>query len=146
MWTLVADTKECLIYPGEYKPFPETRQILDDLISAGKESSSSPVNMDEFENYFKVEMVVPGASREEILVYVHENILSILVLHKDVDSPGRKLKIHEFDTDCIERHVMLPENTDSEFACAVYWQGLLVIHIPKTAFPSKSVSQQIIVY
>jgi HSP20 family protein len=140
--------KEYPVYPGEYTPMPEVEALLEELKTPHKDSSAKPlVNMNECKDLFTIEVVVPGVRREEIYIHVHNNVLSIVVLHKDcVESKKEKLQIHEFDTECLERHILLPDNADTEFVSAKYREGILSLHIPKTHEPSKTYTNQIVVY
>lgn len=140
--------KDYSVYPGEYIPLPEVEALLEELKLPRKTSPAvPPLNMDEFEDYFKIEVVVPGVKREEIIIYSHENILSIAVLHKDaMQLKNGKLQIHEFDSSPVERHILLPDNADSEFISAEYRQGMLLVHIPKSIHPSMVDMKQIAVY
>jgi HSP20 family protein len=141
-------TKEHYVYPGEYHLLPETEALLNELQQPGKVSTASPlVNMDEFADCFMIEMVVPGVQREEIIINVQENILSVRILHKNYGVlQNKKLQIHEFDSGSFERHLFLPENADPEFIIAEYRQGILNLYVPKTNAPSKSIVSQIVVY
>jgi len=140
-------TKEYPVYPGEYIPLPEVEILLEELKKPGKDYVAKPlVNMNECKDCFKIKVVVPGARREDIFIYVHDNILSIVVLNKDCEVLKEKLQIHEFDAECLERHILLPDNADSEFVSAEYRQGILNLHIPKTHESSKTNTKQIVVY
>jgi HSP20 family protein len=139
--------KECLVYPGEYVPMPEIEAILEELKYASTDSVPRPlINMDEFNDYFKMEVSLPGVRREDIVIYMHENVLSICVLHKNSEELKKKFQIHEFETECLERHILLPENSDPEFISAEYKQGILSLHIPKTEEPSRTNPNQVVVY
>ena len=140
--------KDYTVYPGEYNPLPEVQAFLDELKIRAKDSAAKPlVNMDEYEDCFKIEMVVAGARREDIFINVNENVLSIVVLHKDCAGYKKnKLQIHEFDTESFERHILLPDDADTEFVSAEYSQGILNLYIPKTLNPSGTHTSQVVVY
>ena len=139
--------KECLIYPGEYVPLPEVEALWNDFEENGYDFGAKPlVNMDEYEDDYKIEVALPGVRREDIFIHMQENLLTILVLHRDSEELKKKLQIHEFDKDYLERHLILPDNTDTEFVSAEYGQGILMLHIPKTLEPSHNYSTHIVVY
>jgi len=140
--------KEYTVYPGEYIPLPEKEALLEELKVPPEDSAvKPPVNMDEFKDCFKIEMMIPGVKREDIFIHAHDNILSIVVLHKEYEElKKKKLQIHEYDTECLERHILLPGNTDTEFISAEYREGILHLHIPKTKGPSKTNSNVVVVY
>ena len=139
--------KEYSVYPGEYIPLPEVEALEEELKIHGKDSAAKPlINMDEFKDCFKIEVVVPGVRREDIFIHVHDNVLSIVVLHKDCEELKKKLQRHEFESDFLLRNILLPDNADAEFISAGYRQGILSLHIPKTHKPSKNNTNQIVVY
>ena len=141
-------TKEHCVYPGEFNPLPETASLLNELERYGKIAPAGlPVNMDEFVDCFRIEMVIPGVQREEIFISVKENVLSVTILHKTCeDTQNKKLKIHEFDSGSFERHIYLPGNIDAEFIIANYSQGILKVFVPKTKDSCKNSSSHIAVY
>lgn len=139
--------KECLVYPGEYIPLPEIEALWLDLVESGNELASKPmINMDEYEEYFKIEVALPGVKREDIFIHMQENLLTVLVFHRNSKELKKKLQIHEFDKDYLERHLLLPDNTETEFVSAEYRQGMLMLYIPKTLEPSHTHSNHIVVY
>jgi HSP20 family protein len=143
----LCNSKEYLVYPGEYVPMPEVEALLEELMLAGNDSiATPPVNMDEFRDCYKLEVAVPGVSREDFFITVHNTTLSITVLHKEDKKVKKGLQIHEFETTCFERHLLLPENADTEFVSAEYNRGILSLHIPKTYEPPKARTSQIVVY
>lgn len=141
-------TKECEVYPGEYTLLPETEALMKEVEIAGTGPGVQPlVNMEETSDCFKIEMIIPAAKREDIFIYTHDNILSIVILHKHCEELRRRLQIHEFDSACLERHILLPLNADTEFICAEYRQGILSMHIPKSQQPFQSgATRPIVIY
>ena len=140
--------KEYSVYPGEYIPMPEDEALLEELRIPGKDSVAKPlINMDEFKDCYKIEMRVPGVKRDEIIIHVHDDILYIVILHKEPGNINRKkLQIHEFDSACLKRNIFLPGNADNVFINAEYEAGILRLYIPKTKHPAKNPHTRIIVY
>ena len=139
--------KEYSAYPGEYIPMPETEALLRELKLTAKESDISPlVNMDEYDDCFKIEVALPGIRREEIFIQSHDTILQVAVLHKAHEMAEKKLQIHEFDHNCFHRNILLPENADAEFIAAEYREGILTIHIPKDGESCTISTNQVVVY
>jgi HSP20 family protein len=137
---------EHTIYPGIYIPLPEVNALLEELRLKGESSVSQPhVNIDEFENYFKIEVVIYGVNREEILITVDENVLTVTALNKDKEEKV-KHELHEFNHCCFTRHILLPDNTDPQFIIAEYKAGILRIYVPKSSAPIKNVHASIVVY
>jgi HSP20 family protein len=139
--------KDCPVYPGSFAASPEEEKMLQDLFEAGKTTEQIPlVNLDEFTDCYRIEAALPGIRREDIYVQVKDNIISIAVLHKDREEMKKKLQIHEFDCKCLERHIPLPENADTEFVSAEFRQGILSLHIPKSQKQTIVQTHQIVVY
>ncbi len=140
--------KECSVYPGEYALRPETEALLKELKIHDKDSVARlPVNIDEFDDSYKVEMVMPGIKREDIFIESAGNILSIIVLSSDSGKwMAKKPRMHEFDTKTLERHIFLPENADTAFVSAEYHRCILSLYLPKADRPSESNTKQIVVY
>ncbi len=147
MTQLLKQYNECLVYPGEYIPLPGMEALLNDLKLTHKESAlKPPLNMDELKDYYKIEVALPGIKREDIFIDIKDNILSVIILHNHCDELKRKLQIHEFDTDFLERHLLLPEDADPEFVCAEYRLGILSLHIPKSKAHQRTNTNHIVVY
>ena len=142
----ITHTKECSIYPGEYTLLPETVALMKKKDFSNISKGSEPlVNMEQLAECFKIEMMIPGAKREDIFIHINDNILSVFILHGECEQK-KDLQIHEFDTNCTERHILLPKNTDTEFISAEYRHGILTMHIPKSHHPCYSGTSQIVVY
>ncbi len=139
--------KECSVYPGEYTLLPETEALMNELkVSSGNFGVLPLINMEELDDCFKIEVIIPGAKREDLFIHIKDNTLSIVVLHKHSELK-KKLQIHEFDAKCTERHILLPLNADSEFTSAEYKHGILRLHVPKNQHPFQSgVVKQIVIY
>jgi HSP20 family protein len=140
--------KSVNIYPGDYIPSSE----LDNLLHKTRIKLNTdylgkpPVNLDEYDSDYRIEVIVPGVKREDIFVYVKNNILTIILLHKNSEELKKTLQIHEFETECLERNIELPKNADPEFLSAEYQQGILILHVPKAKETIKSISKRIVVY
>lgn len=147
MNTIFQHTKEYSVYPGEYIPLPETETMFEKLRHSNQiHFAEPPVNMDELDNCFKIAVAVPGVKREDILIYVHSNILSITIFHKEPAGNKKVLPLHEFDNEYMERHILLPQNVDTELIAGAYNDGLLHFYIPKTNTPSLAHTYPVVVY
>ena len=112
----------CLIYLGAYVPLLKEEEVQEELKRSHEgETVYPPVNVTELADSFKVEVAIPGVKRENFLVHADENILSVCVVHKECGlHVGETFQLHEFNCDCFERDIILPDNTDSEFISAEY--------------------------
>ena len=145
--------KESLIYPGVYTPLHSLEPLLSDLILSKKDNNVQHLantNMDEYTEYYKLKIAIPGVSRDQIMIYIHKNILSIAAMNKECEcalSEDEKLKIHEFD--CVplfQSHIFLPNNADAKFIFAKLNEGILDIRIPKTTKTEKNRDHHIVIY
>jgi HSP20 family protein len=147
MKTHLADVKEYSAYPGEYIPMPEAETMLKELKLTTNDRGAAPlVNMKEYKDFFRIDVIIPGVRRENIFIRVQDSILTVMVLYMACEKLQKERQIHEFDTRCLERHILLPENADTEFVSAEYRRGILSLHIPKAPKPASLKSQQIVVY
>lgn len=147
---MIANSKskrECFVYPGGYMPIPEAEAVLGEQLSGKKDVAAKPsANMEEFKDYFKIEILIPGVKRENIFIQVNDHILSITVAGKESDGLKKKLQIHEFNINYPERYILLPATADTEFVNAEYHQGILSLHIAKAGKSEKVATAEIVVY
>jgi HSP20 family protein len=139
---------ENLVYPGVYMPLYQEDELEDELKHLRKNAKKVPaVNVIEMDDTFKVEMSIPGVKRECFFVHADGNILSVSVIQKEQIHPeSAHFQKHEFNCDCYDRQIILPENTDTEFVSAEYQSGILRLHIPKIKNPGKDHHTRIAVY
>lgn len=140
------DIKEPLQYPGNFNPPPAIEKLLKELQQEGAVISTPLVNLDEFTDYYKIEIVIPGAGREDILVYIQDNILSVAAAHRPRSGAAQKTPIHEFDRKCFERHILLPEDADAAFIHAAFREGLLKLYVPKSVNVTLVSNREVVVY
>jgi len=136
------------VYPGEYHPNPSMKEWFGHEAAPGQETAPlSPVNLNEYNDCFRLEAAIPGVKRECIFIKVHDHVLSIFTISKAQEGEEKeRARIHEFDCHMLERNVNLPRNADTEFLVAEYRQGILYIHLPKTEEPVVAVTKYVVVY
>jgi HSP20 family protein len=128
---------DCSIYPGDYMPLLTAEEIEEELkLSHEGESLFPPVNITELVDSFKVEVAIPGVKREDFLLHAKENVVE----------GSERFQLHEFNYQCFDRPVVLPENADVEFISAEYKAGILRLYIPKSDQPAKNRHTTIVVY
>jgi HSP20 family protein len=140
------DINEYPDYPGRYIPLPETEQLLQALHPGVVGAGTPLLNMDEFDECYKLVIVIPGAKREEVLVHIQDNILSVAAAHKADIAAGKRTAFHEFETTCFERHILLPKDADAAFIIAAFSGGLLNLYIPKSEDMVPVSFRQVVVY
>jgi HSP20 family protein len=140
--------ENCSVYPGEYKPlvidFGEVKEKFYTL----REGTSQPVaNIIECADHYKIEVVVPGHSKDDFIVTTdngHLNVFAIRQKSKNKEQPF--YHSHEFNYDFFEHSIQLPGNIDTDFVRAEYKAGILSICFQKTDKPVLNTYHQIIVY
>lgn len=139
---------DCSIYPGEYVPFLNEKEVKEAINRTDKRDIIQPaVNITEQTDSYKIEVVIPGVKRDELLIYANGNILSICAINKEkVNSTLRNLQVQEFSYKWFDRHILIPENADTTFISAGYKSGILTLHLPKASRPINNPHTRIIVY
>jgi len=134
------------VYPGEYVPPEETEILLQDLNNTSQSTLIPLANMSEFDDHFRIEMLIPGVQRGDIMIRIYKNGFRVSVLpNVNTDMQGRS-KIHEFENHRMERHIRLSKIADLEFTRAEYKEGVLSLYVPKTKIHSKLNTDKIVVY
>jgi HSP20 family protein len=141
------DKLGCLIYPGDYEPLLQEKELKDEVEHFSKEDIIHPsVFMKELIDLFELEIAIPGVKREEFFIQADENDLSIIVLHQAREE-NNIYSLHGINTSqCFDQHIRLPENVDAQFASAEYAEGILYLHLSKTNRPAYNLHTRIIVY
>lgn len=142
------NTNNCTIYPGEYIPLLDAEELQNELKKPHEGSVLHPfINVSEHNNHYKVEAAIPGLNREDFFVNIDDNILSISVLHKKAPvGEEKKFKLHEFNYECFNRNIILPQNVEKDFVKAEYKEGILSLYFPKTNTPGHHPHSNVIVY
>ena len=97
--------------------------------------SSSPMNIIETDDKFKVEMAAPGLTKDDFIIKVtNDNLLSVTVKqeqkNEEKDKKGRYLR-KEFSYTQFQQNLILPENVDKDKIEAKVNNGVLDVIIPK---------------
>lgn len=136
------------VYPGEFIPRLKVEDIAGELNREHKVPVTEPlINMTELTGCFKIEVAVPGVSREDFFIRADNNILSITVFHKEcLEGERGSFQLHEFNGECFRRHIILPENVDTDFVRAEYREGVLYMYLPKNGQSINQAPARIVVY
>lgn len=133
-------TTDSSVYPGEYVPLFKENDFNETLRHSSKNRADGlPVNIKELENSYKIELAVPGAQRENLLLKAYGSNLSISVIYNDREpDKQKKIQLHEFNFGrCFTCKVVLPDNADTIFVSAECKAGILRLYIPKSTHPLK---------
>lgn len=94
--------------------------------------SAPPVNVIENGDYFKIELAVPGFSKEDLVVETNGNILSVSAEKKEESEKKEEhYTRNEFSYESFERSFTLPQICDDSKIDAHYAEGILSLVIPK---------------
>ena len=95
-------------------------------------SMQPPVNIQELEGDFYIEVLAPGVKKEDIKLQVIDNKRTISYEKEEVSnqSNGKMLR-NEFSVKSFKRNFTLGENVSFDGIKASYDQGILKVTIPK---------------
>ena len=100
---------------------------------------STPTNVLETENAYRIQVALPGFRRDQIHLKVEDDILLIsaeVKMHKK--QLHQKYHKQEIFSSSFERSILLPEDVNDENIKASFRDGLLNIELPKSDHPTKS--------
>ncbi len=92
------------------------------------------INIFESENDFKIEMMLPGFTREDLKINFHNEMLTIKVDNKETESRNNeeyKYVRREFDVFNFEKQFKVPQSVKAEGIDAKFENGILNIVLPK---------------
>lgn len=119
------------------------RVLVDDLFNNffkndyhedyAKSCDSKPAtNVFETEAAFKIEVLLPGFTKEDLNLNVHNNLLTIKVeKEKEEKSEEFKYAHREFGASNFEKQYRLPKSVDVEKINAKFENGVLNVELPK---------------
>ncbi|MBP6459351.1 MAG: Hsp20/alpha crystallin family protein [Crocinitomicaceae bacterium] len=99
-----------------------------------KGSTLPSVNLKETETGYEVELAAPGLNKEDFVIEVHNNVLSISsekkVEKEEKDEQGNYTR-REFNYSSFKRSFTLPKSAEEKNVQAVYDNGILKVSIAK---------------
>ncbi len=109
--------------------------MVNELFGAGSHygdrSFKPAANIYETNSEYRIEVAVPGLSRNQIRITLDEDVLK---LHASVPSEEKKEEEYykfEFDYSNFERSFIIPDTVDREKITARYHDGILHVSLPK---------------
>lgn len=111
-------------------------ELMDDFLKtaplAANKSFMPAVNIVESTDKYRLDMAVPGFSKDEFSIKVENQTLSIAGEKKEeLKSGGEKYSRKEFYFTSFKRSFKLPKLVNSEAVEAKYENGILQVSIPK---------------
>ncbi len=97
----------------------------------GNHCGCVPANVIEEDKTFRVELYVPGFTRDEISISVDNRVMTVSSSRKEVQDDDTRYVKKEFGIRNFERKFILDRHVDSENITAEYHDGILRIVVPK---------------
>jgi len=129
-----------------YNPhYSVNRNLVDELYNSllkndyhenyAKNSSKQPAtNVFETEKNFKIEVLLPGFSKEDLQMNYHKNLLTVKVSKEEKEENAQveyKYEHREFGTFNFEKQFKVPNSVNVEAIGAKFENGILNIFLPK---------------
>jgi len=133
-------------YAGYFPTFFD--ELFNDLNSSSLPRTATPaVNVRENETSYTVELLAPSFRKEDIVVDMENNILTISgEVKKEEMDENEKFTRKEFNFQSFKRSFTLPENKiNSEAIEAKYVDGVLKVSLPKLAEELRKTQKRIAV-
>lgn len=120
--------------------FNAVDRLLNDFFQAGLQTDryakgefpfQPAVNIYEFENSYKLELQIPGFSKEQVKISLDKDVLVIKGEHAETEKDQPKHSRIGFKTGNFEKKFQLPDNLDSEKVQANFENGILTISLAK---------------
>ena len=118
--------------PLGYHSFPESafNQLLGDLENVNYWAIPQ-ANVVEQSERFKIELAVPGFSKEQISIQFQDSLLVIKGTSEEKKRENEKYLTREFGLKNFIRRFSIPKTVDTELISAAFSNGILTVIIPK---------------
>jgi HSP20 family protein len=110
-------------------------EIVDELIGTGNHFNDRickpAANIYESDNEFRIEVAVPGLTRDQIRVTLDDDVLKLhagKASEENIEADHAKF---EFDYPDFKRTFIIPDTVDRERITSRYHEGILYIYLPK---------------
>jgi len=113
------------------------------LVSTGNNSMPA-VNIREDDEFFTIDLAVPGIDKKDLKIDINEDVLTISSEsknEKEENKDGYKRK--EFSYSSFSRSFYIPENVNKEKIEANYKDGVLTVALPKQEEEKNKISRQV---
>ena len=113
------------------------------LVSAGNNSMPA-VNIREDDEFFTLDLAVPGIDKKDLKIDINEDVLTISSgskNEKEENKDGYKRKEFSYSSFC--RSFYIPENVNKEKIEANYKDGVLTVALPKQEEEKNKISRQV---
>ncbi len=106
----------------------------------------APVNIQETDKSYEMQLVAPGIKKEEFKISVDKNVLTIAYEHKEetTEQTDNKLLRSEYQTKSFKRSFLLNDKIDAANISAKYNDGILHLAIAKKEKSEQPVKEIVI--
>lgn len=113
-----------------------------------KANATAPaINVVESDKDYKVEVAVPGMTKEDFNIHLGDENELVISMEKKVeneDKENKKYLRHEFSYTKFQQSLYLPDNVDKEKITANVANGVLTIELPKYSQEEKAKINRVI--
>jgi len=102
-----------------------------DIIKTEMTSTRPAVNVIESKTDYRLELAVPGLTKEDISIKLEKSILKVSAEKKRALEEGEKITRKEYDFHSFKRSFQLPDKVDAKAIKATVKNGILVISLGK---------------
>ena len=122
-------------YTGNGHTLRTFDEVIDELMGTGHHlshrSCNPSANIYESEKEFRIEMAVPGLTRDQIRIALDDDVLKLSSSAPSEENKREDHRHFEFDYSNFERSFIIPETIEREKITARYSGGILYVHLPK---------------
>ncbi len=107
-------------------------RVFNNINHAQRKNTSPAVNIIEADNEFKIEVAVPGLSKNDFNIEIEDDVLTISSVEnekKEEEIPNYTRR--EFNLSSFQRSFQLPETVDQDQIQASHKEGVLTITLVK---------------
>jgi len=140
---------------AKFYPKPYLSDIFEDFFGNDRNPISNrvfksvpPANIVETAEDFKIELVVPGYKRDDLIINLDKNVLSVSAdqkEEKEEKNENEKVFLKEYSCSHFERRFTLPDAVETDKIEASYSEGILSLRVPKKDEAKEKPARQIFI-
>lgn len=121
-------------------------KVFNQLNTKSSNGTTPAVNVTEDEKGYSIEVVAPGFAREDFILEIEKDLLTISTEQEDSDEEQKQNFLRrEFNLRSFKRSFQLPETVDQDLIEATHKRGILTLTLPKKAEEIQKAPRQIAV-
>ncbi|MEA3248817.1 MAG: Hsp20/alpha crystallin family protein [Patescibacteria group bacterium] len=128
----VEEAEEVLFPEAGDLDSPQLNAVMGDgSWTAGDEDGQLAVDVCETDFEIVLRSAIAGVNRENLSVFLHNDMLTVRGVRNAEDEPGGKYLVRECHWGQFSRSVILPSDVDPEGISATLKDGVLTVRLPK---------------